>query len=957
MSGAERVATFRPPARRRYPLRLVLPFGLLALWLLILGLSMSNTLWQHTRLVSTHARADLLSETAHLARMAERGMASAPHLVEADVTHAGANGRVTLAAVLDPDGRVIFASHLAWKGKLADAVIPGFDRPRFERSVNSRLPDLTPDPDSTRPSAMMAFNPPASAVAVRNLKHGAVLLEFDLSEQKNQARIHVIKSRLPDLLAALTLTLLLLWLLHRQVSQPLTALDQASRRITQGDYSTHAVEAGASEIADLARSFNVMRHRLHDAIENLQVSEEQLSVTLRSIGDALIATDLAGQVTLMNPVAERLTGWLLDEARGRAIGEIFHIQNAKTGASAEIPVERVLSDGLVIGLANHTVLISRDGRRFHIADSAAPIRDGDGHLVGVVMVFHTVDEEYRLNQALAESEQHFRTLVDSGQALIWTSGLNKNRDYFNQVWLDFTGRRLEQELGAGWTAGIHPEDIQHCLDTCTRSFDQRTAFNMVYRLRRHDGQYRWLLDDGMPRYDTQGEFLGFVGHCLDITDQRQAEDNVRRLAYYDALTGLANRRLFMDRLTRALASARRSRHVGALMFIDLDQFKRVNDARGHDVGDAVLRQVGDRLSRFLRDEDTVARLGGDEFVVLLVNLANTPDAAARQAMGVAEKIRGILAAPFHVAGADYHIGASIGITVFPKAGETEDDLLREADTAMYRAKDAGRNTVVYFEAAMQENVQARLALEQDLHVAISQGQLRLFLQPQVDGNGFLVSAEALLRWQHPTRGLISPSAFIPIAEESGQIFALGEWVLTEAAGMLKEFDDLGRPLRLAVNVSPRQFRHPGFVAQVCGILRDAGADPTHLTLEVTEGVVIEDIHDTIAKMEELNKIGIHFSIDDFGTGQSSLAYLKRMPLHELKIDRTFIQDTPHDPNDAALVETILSVARHLSLSVVAEGVENEAQFAFLKSRRCGGFQGYLFDRPLPWEAFKARWRK
>ena len=941
---------------RRYPLRIILPFGLLALWLLVLGLSMYNTLQQHTQHVFTQARADLLSETAHLARMAERGLHSAPHLVEADVTHTGAHERVTFAVLLDPAGRVIFASHLAWKGKLADALIPGFDRRRFERCVNNRLPDLTPDPDSTRPSAMMAFTPPVTGPTVRNLQQGVVYLEFDLHIPKHQAQLHVIKSRLPDLLAALALTLLLLWLLHRHVSQPLTALDRASRRIAEGDYTSHAVEAGASEIADLARSFNVMRHRLHEAMENLQASEEQLTVTLRSIGDALIATDLAGQVTLMNPVAERLTGWSLAEARGLAIGEILRIENAKTGAGVENPVERVLADGQITGLTNHSVLVSREGRRFHIADSAAPIRDSDGHPSGVVMVFHTIDEEYRLNQALAESEQHFRTLVDSGHALIWTSGLDRHRNYFNQVWLDFTGRNLGQEFGTGWTNDVHPEDLQACLETYTRAFDQRAAFSMVYRLLRHDGEYRWLLDDGMPRHDTQGRFLGYVGHCLDITDQRRAEADVRRLAYYDALTGLANRRLFMDRLTQALAAARRSHQVGALMFIDLDQFKRVNDARGHDVGDAVLRQGGARLARFLRDEDTVARLGGDEFVVLLVNLANTPEAAARQAMGVAEKIRGIMAAQFQVESADYHIGASIGITVFPKAGESEDDLLREADTAMYRAKDAGRNSVVYFEAAMQESVQARLALEQDLHQAIGRQQLRVFLQPQVDCNGSLVGAEALVRWQHPVRGLISPSAFIPIAEESGLIIALGEWVLTEAAHLLKEFDDLGRPLRLAVNVSPRQFRHPRFVAQVCDILRDAGADPTHLILEVTEGVVIEDIHDTIAKMEALSRIGIRFSIDDFGTGHSSLAYLKRMPLHELKIDRTFVQDAPHDPNDAALVETILSVAHHLNLSVVAEGVENEEQSAFLKSRRCGSFQGYLYDRPLPLELFKARWR-
>jgi PAS domain S-box-containing protein len=460
-----------PSSIRRLSLRIALPVGLFALWLLILGLSISNTLWQGAQLASAQARSDLLSETSQLARIAERGLLNAPHLVEADVTHIGADARVTAAAVLDADGRVIFANHLAWKGKLATEVIPGFERSRFERTSHSRLPDLTATLNSLLPSAMMAFTPPASGPGVRNLKQGAVYLEYDLRNMHSQARAQVLKSRLPDLFAALLLTLFLVWLLHRHVSRPLTLLDRVSQRIAEGDYTARAAAAGPSEVADLAHSFNVMSTRLQESIGNLQASEEQLSVTLHSIGDALITVDLAGRVTLMNPVAERLTGWSLDEARGQQVAEIFHIENAKTGQAAEIPIDRVLAEGLIVGLANHTVLISRDGQRYHIADSAAPIRASDGHLIGVVMVFHTVDEEYRLQEALAESEQHFRTLANSGQALVWTSGLDKNCDYFNQVWLDFTGRSLEQELGAGWTEGVHPEDTQQCLDTYVTAFD------------------------------------------------------------------------------------------------------------------------------------------------------------------------------------------------------------------------------------------------------------------------------------------------------------------------------------------------------------------------------------------------------------------------------------------------------------------------------------------------------
>lgn len=457
-----------------------------------------------------------------------------------------------------------------------------------------------------------------------------------------------------------------------------------------------------------------------------------------------------------------------------------------------------------------------------------------------------------------------------------------------------------------------------------------------------------------PVRDGQGQISHFIAIKQNITERKMAEAEIHNLAYYDALTGLPNRQLFRDRLAQALAAARRSNHWGAVLFVDLDQFKRINDARGHDVGDLLLKQVSERLTGCRRDEDTVARQGGDEFVVLLVNLGATQSSVIRLATRVAEKIRSTLIEPFHIGELDYYIGASIGITVFPKAVENVDDLLREADTAMYRAKEAGRNTVSYFEPDMQEAVQARFVLEHDLRQALARNEMRVFLQPQVDGQGRFVGAEALVRWERPGQGLISPMVFIAVAEESGIILALGRWVLEEACRLLKQLDAAGHALRLAVNVSPRQFRQPDFVACICEVLQMTGADPTHLVLEVTEGLVIENIHDTIAKMMELNRLGIHFSIDDFGTGYSSLAYLKRLPLHELKIDRTFVQDAPTDPNDAALVETILAVAQHLNLSVVAEGVETQTQLDFLKQRGCSVFQGYFFDRPLPWLQFQEK---
>lgn len=555
---------------------------------------------------------------------------------------------------------------------------------------------------------------------------------------------------------------------------------------------------------------------------------------------------------------------------------------------------------------------------------------------------------------LADSALHFRTLANSGQALVWTSGVDGGCDYFNEPWLRFTGRTLEQELGYGWSEGVHPEDLTRILETYQSAFDRREPFSMEYRLRHASGEYRWILDQGSPRYDTQGRFLGYVGHCMDVTEAKRAEAEIERLAYHDALTGLPNRVLFLDRLTQALAAARRNRRWGAVMFVDLDQFKRINDVHGHALGDAVLRAVARRLEFYLRQEDTVARLGGDEFVILLPDLAHNLDDAGSQVMAVAEKIRGALEHPVGIDGQDYVTGASIGITLFPKNAESVDDLMREADTAMYRAKERGRNALAYFEPTMQEAVVERYALDRELREAVRQRSFELHLQSQVDASGKVIGAEALVRWRHPQRGMIMPSSFIPLAEESGLIVPLGEWVLREACQLIARLSAEGREMRIAVNVSPRQFHQIDFVQRVKEILVLTGADPACLTLEITENLLVEHASESVARMTELAALGLRFAIDDFGTGYSSLAYLKRLPLYELKIDKSFVQDIPHDPNDVALVEAILSMARHLHFEVVAEGVENAAQLDFLRQQGCERFQGYHFQRPQEMAAWIAQ---
>ncbi|EGI77171.1 putative bifunctional diguanylate cyclase/phosphodiesterase [Hylemonella gracilis] len=437
------------------------------------------------------------------------------------------------------------------------------------------------------------------------------------------------------------------------------------------------------------------------------------------------------------------------------------------------------------------------------------------------------------------------------------------------------------------------------------------------------------------------------------TELQHTAQALNRLAYYDELTGLPNRRLLIDRLNQAQASARRGTQGGTLLYLDLDRFKNINDARGHAAGDALLVAVAKRLSGLLREEDTVARLGGDEFVILSPHSPMDAQGEARAARVVADKVRESFGQPFMLDGQPYSTHASIGVVVLGGMAQGAEELLRDADTAMYRAKSAGRNRVAYFEAGMQQEVEDKLKLEHDLMHAITQDQLALHLQSQVDAVGAIVGVELLLRWTHPTLGAIPPSRFIPIAEESNLILNLGDWVLEQGCRIQRQLREAGHPVPVSINVSPQQFHQPDFVEHALALLDRQHADPTQLIFEVTEGLLLDDLEQTIERMEALAERGIRFSIDDFGTGYSSLAYLKRLPLHELKIDRSFITDTPHDPGDTAIVEMILSMARHLELKVVAEGVETRAQSDFLSSHGCTAQQGYLHAKPQPLDRWLA----
>ncbi len=810
----------------------------------------------------------------------------------------------------------------------------------------------------------------------------------------------------------------------------------------------------------------------------------------------------------------------------------------------------------------------------------------------------------QMNLELSESELRFRTMANSAPVLIWIAGTDKLCNWFNNVWLDFTGRNMEQEIGNGWAEGVHPEDLDRCLDIYVSHFDRHEEFRMEYRIRHHDGEYRWLDDHGVPLFDTQGNFSGYIGSCVDITNSKNAQialsktsmysrslieasldplvtispegkitdvntatenvtgvdrtnligsdfaeyftdqekasegyhqvfaqgfvtdyplairhvsgkiidvlynasiyrdadgnvlgvfaaarditdrkkvetelriaatafesqegmlvtdvnsmilrvnhaftnitgytandvvgqtprllssgrhdgifyatmwdsinstgawegeiwnrrkngevypehltitavkgaddtitnyvatltditskkaaaEEIQSLAFYDPLTKLPNRRLLLNRLTHALAASSRNGQRGALLFLDLDHFKILNDTLGHDLGDLLLQQVAQRLTACLRESDTAARLGGDEFVVLLEDLSDQDIDSAAQAKAAGYKILAALSEPYLLTIHPHHSTSSIGITLFGTQQTTAEELLRQADIAMYQAKAEGRNGLRFFDPEMQEAINIRAAIESDLRTAIKEQQFELYYQMQVDNTGRPLGAEALIRWHHPERGLVSPDQFIPLAEETGLILPIGRWLLDTACTQLKiwQQDVLTQDLSIAVNVSAKQFHQEDFMEQVQATVLHHGIQPDKLRLELTESMLLDNVEDIIIRMKVLNEVGIRFELDDFGTGYSSLQYLKNLPLYQLKIDQSFVHDIASNSSDQAIVCTIITMAQNLGLEVIAEGVETESQRQFLMDNDCMHYQGYLFSKPVPIDAFEALLRK
>lgn len=585
-----------------------------------------------------------------------------------------------------------------------------------------------------------------------------------------------------------------------------------------------------------------------------------------------------------------------------------------------------------------------------LSGSLNDVRTFAGTLQERQAVLHALNGEMRLTSAALAGLNEMVLIAKAADS----PGAMQPVIFANAAFERCSGYRADEIIGRSMR-------MLHGPDT-----DPRTVAKMVEAMARHEsvsgelvhytksGEPCWIEMDLVPFASEGTHITHWVAVGRDITERRRSADAIHQLAFFDVLTGLPNRRMLMERLDTMVGRAHARESMGALLYIDLDNFKQVNDARGHATGDALLRHIAACLSRTVRQNDMVARLGGDEFVVLLENLDSDPAAAVKAALARAERVRAALTEEADINGQLYQSSGSIGVALPVRPGHTVADLLREADTAMYHAKSAGRNGVAIFESAMLADAESALTLERDLANALTNKELALHLQLQVNHDRTAIGAEVLLRWRRADGALVPPDVFIPVAEATGLIVPIGAWVLRQACATWLELNRIGRALPLSVNVSPRQFRQPDFVAEVRAIILETGVPPEQLIFEITEGLLIDQLDHTVARMNELAQFGIRFSIDDFGTGYSNLAYLRQMPLHELKIDKSFMRDMPHDINGTAIVQSILAMASHLNLRVVAEGIETSEQAQFLNEQGGSLMQGYLFCRPMPLEDLVAQ---
>ena len=668
---------------------------------------------------------------------------------------------------------------------------------------------------------------------------------------------------------------------------------------------------------------------------------ELLSALLENTEDSIYFKDLESRfLKISHALAKKLRLHHSDDAVGKSDSDFFAQTHAQKALEDEL---RIMRTGSALLSAEERETWP-DGTETWVLTNKMALLDAKGKVIGSFGISHDITAKKAAENALRMAEEKYRRIFEDAIVGIFQARPDGRPISINGALAEILGYESPKQLLAEVSSlvqevFVHPEQMVELRRVLEEQGSLRSAELELYR---KDRSKRSVIANMRAVRDSGGNLAFIEGTIEDITDRKRAEERVQYLAYYDALTGLPNRTLLRDRVEKALAGARRRDERVAVLFVDLDQFKTINDTWGHSFGDQLLQEVAERLKRWAREQDTVARMGGDEFVLALTGLRDIPDAAV-----AAERLMDAMTTEFVVQGRGFNLSCSIGISICPDHGANSETLVRNADAAMYCAKESGRNAFRFFTEEMNAQVTERLDIERTLRQALENNELFLMYQPQTDlATGKIIGMEALLRWRHPRMGLVPPDKFIRVAENTGLILPIGKWVLKEACLEARRWQDQGFGVPVAVNVSAVQFRQEGFRDVVRTALREAGLAPHLLELELTESLLLATGDLTFPMLQELKAMGVKLAIDDFGTGYSSLSYLRQFPVNKLKIDRSFIKAVALNADDAAITSAIISMGRSLNLKVIAEGVENEGQISFLRTHQCDEMQGYYFSKPL-----------
>ncbi len=866
--------------------------------------------------------------------------------IQTSIANLMASGNYRTIALIDPDNRVLAANRMDWLKQHLLILSPGFNdrEAALARQRGMRIVRFADDN-----SLMRAYLPISLHGGLGELKPdqtSALFIEYDLSQTRQEKRQQAAR-HIGGFLAFLLLLTGAGWLLvQRFFQQPLDSLTAAARRMAAGDVAARASLASGDEWGELGGILDALaEQRASDRREHIRQqqllaeSERKYRSLFDDNRDGVAVLDIHGRFVDANACYQQMLGYSLEQLRHLAYTDVT--PERWHAMEAQIVEKQLFRQGYTDEYEKEYV--DRQGRVFPVSVKCSLIRDEQGNITGMWGTARDLSERKKTE---AKLQLAARVFDNSGEGIAIADN-SRVVVSANRAFSTITGYAFHELYGRPLQIHSGSANDDSYLQGMWSTLDNTGYWEGELAYRHRDGSSIVIWLTLRLVRDEFGHPVNYIAHLTDISERRAWEEHFRYLTEHDHLTGLPNRTLFQDRVQQAILQCLRSSEILAVISLDLDRFKTINDSLGHPVGDRLLHAVAQRLKSCLRDADSVCRQGSDEFLLLLPRLQDI--AAVEAIVGTVESA---LSAPYLIDEYEFSISSSLGIALYPRDGEDCETLIRHADAAMYQAKAAGRNSHHFFTHELSVKAIERAQIESGLKRALEHNALQVCYQPQIDiSNGRIIGAEALLRWQHPEQGQISPLRFIPVAEETGLIVPIGHWVLQEACLQAQRWHRMGYPLTIAVNISAIQFRQKSLEQSVNHALARSGLPPQHLELELTEGLIMEGSDSTIGTMHRLREIGVKLSIDDFGTGYSSLSYLKRFPIDKLKIDQSFVRDITTDPDDAAITRAIIHMAQSLKLSVIAEGVETPEQLAFLTSHQCNEYQGYLCSKPVAADDF------